>query len=339
MHIKVSIICLSIALQLIFISQKCYSTDSKDNNKECTPCVDMSTIAAMVNSTYITKSILDMEINNLVRFRKKAGNIITETEKDILKKELLEKLISTELLFQESSKKISFQELTQAIDKKETTFKNTFDSEEELQIFLKDNNITMGEIKSTFIKESSVEMFLNKHIFNNIKISDGEKKQYYEQNKDKPYISDQVRAQRIVLIVPKSAGTEEKIQTKNKLELLRTKVLQGEDFAKLAKENSGFTEEANKGGDTGYFRKTEKIKPVSDTAFGLEIGAVSNMIEAEFGQNILYMILKVTDKKPSSYENTREIIQSILLDTKKAALVNELISNLKKSTNIKIYIE
>ncbi|MBU1018237.1 protein translocase subunit SecD [Patescibacteria group bacterium] len=63
-------------------------------------------------------------------------------------------------------------------------------------------------------------------------------------------------------------------------------------FAELAKEHSDCTS-APSGGDLGFFGTGQMAPAFEDTAFGLEVGEISDVVETEFG----YHIIKTTDKK------------------------------------------
>lgn len=62
-----------------------------------------------------------------------------------------------------------------------------------------------------------------------------------------------------------------------------------ENFADLAKQNSTEPGADTRGGDLGWFRKTQMVQPFADAAFALKKGAISDVVETEFG---FHLILK-----------------------------------------------
>ena len=63
-------------------------------------------------------------------------------------------------------------------------------------------------------------------------------------------------------------------------------------FEAAAKKYSTCPSGAN-GGDLGYFRRNQMVKPFEDAAFSQNIGTISNPVKTQFG----YHLIKVIDKK------------------------------------------
>lgn len=70
-------------------------------------------------------------------------------------------------------------------------------------------------------------------------------------------------------------------------EELRTRILGGEDFAEVAKQNSDDAGSAALGGDLGTFRREQMVPEFSDAAFALAPGGVSKVVESAFGFHVI----------------------------------------------------
>lgn len=65
------------------------------------------------------------------------------------------------------------------------------------------------------------------------------------------------------------------------------KIRAGQKFEAVALECSDDAETAQNGGDLGVFRRDKYVKQLSDVAFALEVGQVSDVIETPFGFHIV----------------------------------------------------
>jgi peptidyl-prolyl cis-trans isomerase C len=83
------------------------------------------------------------------------------------------------------------------------------------------------------------------------------------------------------------------------------------DFAKLARERSTGPS-GPRGGDLGYFARSQMVEPFSDAAFALEPGTVGpDPVKTEFG----WHVIKVVDKRrqpPPTFEESRAGIEEQL---------------------------
>jgi peptidyl-prolyl cis-trans isomerase C len=290
--------------------------------------------AAKVNGAEIKTATLDAAVNNYVENQKMFGVTVKNEEKDKLKKDILNELISAELLYQ-ASQKAGIGDMSKEVDSQLENIKKGFGTEQEFQKVLKERGIEIKDLKEDIKKGSYINAYLEKEIFSKLSpVTENEKKQEYETNKDKLNVPDEVKASHILIKVGEKAAAEEKQKAKEKIEALRTRAMSGEDFSKLAKENSEDASSSN-GGDLGYFKKGDMVKPFEDAAFGLEKDQISPVIETQFG----YHVIKATDKKAAhtlTYEEVSEDIAKFLLNKQKRNEVNKAVDALRKNAKIEI---
>lgn len=102
-------------------------------------------------------------------------------------------------------------------------------------------------------------------------------------------MSDQVKASHILLMYQGSArstATRTKDEAQQQIDAIKQQIDGGSDFAELARQHSDCPSGAQ-GGDLGQFGRGQMVKPFEDTAFGLQVGATSGVVETDFGYHII----------------------------------------------------
>jgi peptidyl-prolyl cis-trans isomerase C len=76
------------------------------------------------------------------------------------------------------------------------------------------------------------------------------------------------------------------VKTLEQAQLLHSQLSEGLDFATLAESNSQCPSKA-RGGDLGQFGRGQMVKPFEDAVYSLEIGAVSEPVQTQFGWHLV----------------------------------------------------
>lgn len=125
-----------------------------------------------------------------------------------------------------------------------------------------------------------------------MKVSDEEIQQFYQENIEKFQGSEQRRASHILIAFGASATPEAKQDARKKAEEVLAEVKKsGADFSALAQKYSQDPGSAANGGDLGSFGRGVMVKAFDDAVFSMTPGAVSDLVESEFG----YHIIKLTE--------------------------------------------
>lgn len=114
-----------------------------------------------------------------------------------------------------------------------------------------------------------------------------------------------VSATGVSATAPVSPTLRNDAQTLALAQELRTRILAGEDFAKLAEQYSDDTGSAAKGGDLGWFAKGAMVKAFEDAAFSLPLNQVSEPVKSDFG----YHLIEVLEKDPNHPKDEATLTQ------------------------------
>jgi peptidyl-prolyl cis-trans isomerase SurA len=111
-------------------------------------------------------------------------------------------------------------------------------------------------------------------------------------------MKQEVNASHILITLAPEAAPEDTLAAYNRVMELRNRALAGEDFGKLAQENSQDPSAADNKGELGYFTALQMVYPFEDAAYKTPVGEVSMPVRSRFG----YHLIKVNDKRQAQGE-------------------------------------
>ena len=172
-------------------------------------------------------------------------------------------------------------------------------------------------------------------------VSDADVDQYY---KEHPSDLDEVRVRHILISTqPKEeaepeAGAKDskdkkpaekpktltKEEARKKSQELLDRARKGEDFAKLAKENSDDAGSKDKGGEYDFFGHGRMVPEFEKAAFALKPGEISDLVETEFGFHIIKLEERRSAPAPSNDEKVKQQIIDKLKQEKLEARIAEI---------------
>jgi len=176
-------------------------------------------------------------------------------------------------------------------------------SEKALEEYFKKSMIEIKmDLKKSLMNQQTINEVQSK-IADNISVTPAEVKRYYQGiPKDSlPVIPAKVELSIIQLDPP--ASEENKLEARQKLLNLRSRILAGESFSTLAVLYSEDPESAKQGGELGFMMKGQLEKEYADAAWELNKNSVSRIIETKYGFHIIQMIERKGDML-----NTRHIL-------------------------------
>jgi peptidyl-prolyl cis-trans isomerase D len=169
-----------------------------------------------------------------------------------------------------------------------------------------------------------------------VKIPDSDLKADYERRRGSFQMPEQVAASHILIKVDPEKGPAADAEAKKKAEALFARVQKGEDFAKLANENTDDPSGKSNGGQLSPFGRGQMVPEFEQAAFDMKPGEIRGPIKTQFG----YHIIKVLSKLPARirpFEEVREQISSELSETRAQAetdrLGRELAEKIKRLKN------
>jgi peptidyl-prolyl cis-trans isomerase C len=111
---------------------------------------------------------------------------------------------------------------------------------------------------------------------------------FFEEHRAEMSRPEQIQARHILIKVPQGADAATVEAARLRLEEMRVKVTQGEDFASVARTGSEDAT-ATVGGDLGYFPRGRMMPAFDAAAFALALGEVSAPVRTPLGWHLIYL--------------------------------------------------
>lgn len=169
-----------------------------------------------------------------------------------------------------------------------------------------------------------------------IKIPEDEMKSYFESHKEDFADEEKIRVRHILFAVPPKADEEKTGEVRKKAEQILTEIKNGADFAEMAKKHSDDTGSADSGGDTGFFERGVMVPEFERSAFALEPGGLSGIVQTNFGFHIIKMEEKQPARQKLFSEVKEEIRQTLLGKKSRSEAKNRLTKITRKEKKGKI---
>lgn len=155
---------------------------------------------------------------------------------------------------------------------------------------------------------------------------------FYEAHRAQMSRPEEVQARHILIKVAQDADPSTVEAVRLRLEQLRVKITQGEDFASVARAGSEDVS-ASEGGDLGYFSRGRMLPEFEAAAFALAPGAVSEPVRTAVGWHLIHVQnhLQATDV---SEEQGLEMVRVYLARQKQAQARRDVLAQLRSSNRI-----
>ncbi len=190
-------------------------------------------------------------------------------------------------------------------------------SDEEAENYLKEHS-------TDFIEPARIKVFYVHADFadfkKNVRVTKKEIQEFYDKNPDRFIRPASIKA-RHILIRPDRNNPDKaaaKAEARQKAQTLLKRIRDGEDFKKLAEKYSVDPGSAKKGGELGWFSRGVMLKSFEDSAFSLNKGEVSGVVETVFG----FHIIKVEDKRAPRKRLLREV-KGVIVENLRSAMSRE----------------
>ncbi len=288
---------------------------------------------AKVNGMVVTQSELDETVATLLPQASYHRNVTPEKIKE-LEKKALENLIQEELFYRAGLKK-GYKVAKDDLDRRFAEIVKKYPSKKAFREALKKYGLTEKDVRKKLDHIMLAELFLKEEVYKKAELKDTELLAYYQKNREKFQKPEAMRLSHILIRVPPEAPREEKEKLKKKAEALLVRLKKGEDFQRLAWDNSDDPSRV-KGGDLGVVHRGRLEPDVEKPAFALKTGELSGVVTSLYGHHIL----KAGEKFPPQQLKFEEVKEKLKKELEQKAVekrLADLLMSLKENAKIEVY--
>jgi parvulin-like peptidyl-prolyl isomerase len=292
-------------------------------------------LAARVNGVPITAERLERNFEEYLREKQiNIGAMRNPAQAKRLKRETLDALIDQELLWQEaqlSGVQVSAQQVDSAI----AAIRSGYSSPEAFAGRLRAEGYTAATYAEHMRRLLGARAVLERAA-TGVSVSDDEVHAFYLRNVEQFTRPEQTRLRHIYLPFGPQTSDAQKADARVQVRQWQAAAQRGADFAALAREYSKGSSAAQ-GGDLGYVKRDELVRPLSDAAFALRPGDVSDVVELPDGLH-LFLCLDHLGPEQQPEAALRERIVAHLGQLKAQAARDATMQRLRADARIEILV-
>ena len=293
----------------------------------------MPDVLARVNGEAIERWEFD---NAVKRMEARAGAPVPPDKRDEILRGVLDQLVAFHLLAQESrARKISVPDTD--VDARVGEIRKSFPNEQAFTQTMAAQGLTVEQVRTQARTSLEVAKVVDAEVTTKVAVQDTEVNAFYQQNLERFKQGETVHASHILIGLPPNATPEQKAEAKTKAQAALKQVRGGTDFATVARAQSQDSGSAPNGGDLGFFPKGQMTPPFEAAAFALKPGAVSAVVETQFG----YHVIKVHERRPPRTAPFAEVsgqIKDFLVQGQREQKLQQFVEQVKGRSKVQILV-
>ena len=278
---------------------------------------------AMVNGKEIKREEVDKYYRTRVN---PEGQEPSQEESLSQKLNVLDELINNEILL-EKAKKLNLEASDGEVEDKFTELKSPY-TEDEFQRRLKDQAMTVEDLKLELRRQLSIQKLLNHEVVAKITITDQDISDFYDANKAQFNVAEPQYHIAQIVVTPrkeqqirnrKNDDAANEAEAQRKVKMLMDRLNSGADFSQLAMDYSEDMNTAGTGGDLGFVPESalnQSDPALKKVVVGLKAGQVSQPIAVQPKDGPRVLILKLIARESPGLRGIAEPqVQQTIRDT------------------------
>ena len=289
-----------------------------------------------VKSTEVEESLMAFKAN-----RAAAGQTVPPGAQRDIQEQILDKLIATQLFLAKANET----DRTQAKEiagKFIADLKKQSPSETAFNRQLIAEGTTPEKFQAQVLEQAVVKSVIDREIKAKQNITPEQIEKFYKTNMTRFETPERLKVAHLLLmtkdpVTGQPASPEQRAAKLEKIQKLKKRIADGEDFAKLVKENTEDERSRDKGGEY-VFARGEMPLEFEAAAWSLKPGQVSDIVTTQFG----FHLIKTIEKLPAQTTELAKVqdkIKEALLQEAVQAVLPDYVEKMKKEAGVEIHKE
>ena len=216
-----------------------------------------------------------------------------------IKCEIIEDLLFQKLLVNQAnvdSVEISDEEVRSEINKRINYFESQLGSISKVENYFGKSIVEIKNELTEIVKDQFLAQRVQSSISNDISITPSEVRSFFRKLPAEEIPEIPTKLELIQIIINPIISQAQKDKLRERLNIFRDRVYNGEDFQMLATLYSDDPVSASKGGELGFVNRGDLVPEFERAAFRLRPGEISEVIESKFGFHIIQLIERRGDQ-------------------------------------------
>ncbi len=250
-----------------------------------------------------------------------------------IQEQVVEQMIARQLLIQEANRQ-QLQITPEEIENSRKRLEASLPPGLTLEQILAQRNVTEEQFQREFGDEVRITKLIEGATSNKLHVADEEVTTFYEENRERFKQPETATARHILVAVEDEAAKETK---RAEAEAIRKRLLDGEDFAAVAREKTDDPGSRETGG-LYTFPRGQMVPPFEEAAFSQPFDEIGPLVETQFG----FHIIKVEKREPGRdvpLDEVRSNVVAFLRTRKAPEAVQEYLGTLRTNAQVEVLLK
>ena len=247
-----------------------------------------------------------------------------------LRQRAIDQAIGTRLLF-DNAARLDLRVTDDEVDKTIATMISRSGGREKFDELLAKQKLTEEELRQQIRRGQRVDKLVEQIVADTPDPTEADIRAHFDAHSDEYNRPERVLAQHI-LVKPADDTAEARSAARAKLDEIRQRVLNGASFSDEAAAHSECPS-GKQGGSLGWFSRGMMVEAFDHAAFELPKGAMSEIIETQFGYHIIYKSDQ-EESRPADFDEARESIRDFLRHSRRGEVLAQHVAELRSKVKI-----